>query len=51
MTSFLDIHYGYDMEMMQTIYYNLNADTLGMVPTWHYRLLRGYSNYYLITIR
>ena len=48
MASFLDCHCGYDMEMIQTIYYYMNADTFGMMPIRHYSLLRGYSN--LITI-
>ena len=42
MTSFLDIHYGYDADMIGPIYYCLDANTFGMVPTWHY----GYYNYY-----
>ena len=32
MTSFLDIHYGYDMGMIKTIYCYLDANTFGMVP-------------------
>ena len=48
MTSFLDIHYGYDVGVIRTVYYYLNPNTFGMVPTWHYGILRGYCNCYLI---
>ena len=33
MTSFLDIHYGYHMGVIKTIYYYLYVNTFGMVPT------------------
>ena len=33
MTSFLDIHYGYDADVIGTIYYYLYANTFGIVPT------------------
>ena len=48
MTLFLDIRYGYDAGVIRTVYYYLDANTFGMVPTWHYGILRGYSNCYLI---
>ena len=48
MTSFLDICYGYDAGVIGTIYYYLDANTFGMVATWHYGILRGYCNCYLI---
>ena len=48
MTSFLDICYGYNAGVIGTIYYYLDANTFGMVPTWHYGILRGYCNCYLI---
>ena len=50
MTLFLDIHYGYNVGVRQTVYYCLDANTFGMVPTCHYGILRGYSNCYLITM-
>ena len=48
MTSFLDIRYGYDAGVIRTVYYYLDTNTFGMVPTWHYGILRGYCNCYLI---
>ena len=48
MTLFLDIHYGYDADVIVTVYYYLDANTFGMVPTWHYGIIRGYRNYYFI---
>ena len=39
MTSFLDIHYGYDADVIETIYYYLDVNTFGMVPTLHYGIL------------
>ena len=48
MTSFLDIHCGYDVDVIGPIYYCLDANTFGMVPTWHCGILRGYCNYYFI---
>ena len=48
MTSFLDICYGYNVSVIRTIYYYLDMNTFGMVPTGHYGILRGYCNYYLI---
>ena len=48
MTSFIDIHYGYDASVIRTVYYYLDANTFGMVPTWHYGILRGYWNCCLI---
>ena len=48
MTSFLDIRYAYDASVIRTIYYYLDANTFGMVPTWNYGILRGYCNCYLI---
>ena len=50
MASFLDYHCGYDMEMIQTIYYYVDVDILGVLPIWLYCLLGGDSNCYLITI-
>ena len=47
MTLFLDIGYGYDADVIGTVYYYLDTNTFGMVPTWHYGILRGYCNYYL----
>ena len=48
MTSFLDIRYGYSADVIGTIYYYLDVNTFGMVPTWHYGILRGYCNCYFI---
>ena len=48
MTSFLDIRYGYDADMIRPVYYCLDVNTFGMVPTGHCGMLRGYCNYYLI---
>ena len=48
MTSYLDICYGYDVGVIGTIYDYLDVNTFGMVPTWHYGILRGYCNCYLI---
>ena len=48
MTSFLDIHYGYDADVIGPVYYCLDVNTFGMVPTWHCGILRGYCNYYFI---
>ena len=50
MTSFLDICYGYDVDVIGTVYYYLDANTFGMVSTWHYGILRGYCNCYFILI-
>ena len=36
MALFLDHHCGYDTEMIQTVYYYMNADTFGMMPIRHY---------------
>ena len=33
MTSFLDIRYGYDTDMIKTIYCYLDVNTFDMVPT------------------
>ena len=48
MTLFLDIQYGYDVGVIRTMYYYLDTNTFGMVPIWHYGILRGYWNCYLI---
>ena len=48
MTSFLDICYGCDVDVIGPIYYCLNAYTFGMMPTWHHGILRGCCNYYFI---
>ena len=48
MTSFLDIRYGYNADVIGPIYYCLDTNTFGMVPTWHCGMLRGYCNYYFI---
>ena len=48
MTLFLDIHYGYNADVIGAVYYYLDANTFGMVPTWHYGILRCYCNYYFI---
>ena len=46
MTSFLDICYRDDAGVMGS----LEENTFGMVPTWHYGILRGYINaiYYCV---
>ena len=48
MTLVLDILYGYHADVIGTIYYYLDMNTFGMVPTWYYDILRGYCNCYLI---
>ena len=48
MTSFHDIHYGYNADVIGTVYYYLDANTFGMVPTWHYGILRSYCNCIII---
>ena len=48
MTLFLDIRYGYDADVIGTVYYYLDMNTFGMVPIWHYGIIRGYCNYYFI---
>ena len=44
MTLFLDIHCKYGANVMQAISWHIQANTFGMVPTWHYGILRGYIN-------
>ena len=48
MTLLLDIRYGYDASVIRTVYYYLDMNTFCMVPAWHYGILRGYCNCYLI---
>ena len=44
-TSFLVIHYGYDANVMQTVYSHIMAYTFGMMPIYHYGILGGYIIY------
>ena len=40
MTSFLDICYGYDVDVIGPVYYCLDVNTFGMVPMGHCGMLR-----------